>query len=218
MSPRSAPRSASPAEAPRASGNVVALPLPASDEALVGALRAERQDAKQALVERFYEDVERILYRVLGPDPEIADLLQEVFIAAISSLHRLQNPAALRAWLGSIAVHKARKLIRHRQRWRFIRSTPPNLLPDTPAATPSAEVSEALRATYRILDQLPVDERIAFALRHIEGLELGSVAEACGVSLATIKRRLKRAHERFEALAGADSALVNWLEPRSFRR
>lgn len=218
MLPRSAPRSTIPAKAPRPTGTVVALPLPASDEALVGALRAGRRDAKEALVDRFYEDVERILYRVLGPDSEIADLLQEVFIAALDSLHRLREPAALRAWLGSIAVHKARKLIRHRQRWAFIRSTPPNLLPETPAATPSAEVSEALRATYRILDLLPVDERIAFALRHVEGMELSATAEACGVSLATIKRRLKGAHERFMALAGDDSALANWMSPRSFSR
>ena len=52
-----------------------------------------------------------------------------------------------------------------------------------------------------ILDRLPVDERLAFALRYINGLELVAVAAACDVSLATVKRRLQRAERSFVAAA-----------------
>jgi RNA polymerase sigma-70 factor (ECF subfamily) len=63
-----------------------------------------------------------------------------------------------------------------------------------------------------LLGRLPSDERIAFALRHIEGMELGRLAEACGVSLATIKRRLARAEQRFARAAARDEVLKRWLE------
>ncbi|MEZ4298352.1 MAG: sigma-70 region 4 domain-containing protein [Polyangiaceae bacterium] len=54
----------------------------------------------------------------------------------------------------------------------------------------------ALEATYAVLGELPADERIAFALRFIEGMELTEVAASCGVSLATVKRRIGRAEGR----------------------
>jgi RNA polymerase sigma-70 factor (ECF subfamily) len=63
-----------------------------------------------------------------------------------------------------------------------------------------------------VLGRLPVDDRIAFSLRFIEGLELTEVARACGVSLNTIKRRLDRAERRFVALAAREPSLREWLD------
>jgi len=81
---------------------------------------------------------------------------------------------------------------------------------EAPSSPPEAE--EALRATYRILSTLPADERIAFALRFIEGMELTEAAAACRVSLATIKRRVARAKSTFEARAERHPSLARWLE------
>jgi RNA polymerase sigma-70 factor (ECF subfamily) len=74
------------------------------------------------------------------------------------------------------------------------------------------EVEEALRATYRVLDRLPVEERVVFALRFIEGMEVAEVANACGVSLSTVKRRLGKASARFASWAKAEPALADWLD------
>jgi RNA polymerase sigma-70 factor (ECF subfamily) len=42
-------------------------------------------------------------------------------------------------------------------------------------------------------------------------MELSEVAEACQVSLATVKRRLARARSRFARLAGRDPYLKTYL-------
>src|SRR5689334_7685134 len=151
-------------------GRVLRLPLPESDAALVAAARAGRPNAHQEIVKRCGRDVVRILYRVLGPDSEIEDLMHDVFVAAFQRLDQLREPQALRSWLVSIAVRKARKLVARRKRWSFIRVMAPSDMPEQLAATGSPEVSDALRATYRILSQLPVDDRIAFALRRVDGM------------------------------------------------
>src|SRR4051812_39747977 len=177
---------------PISAARVVRLPVPESDVSLVAAIRAGWPDARTALFDRYADDVERVLYRILGPDTEAFDLLQDVFIAALTSIDGLKKPEALRSWLTGIAVRKARKCIRRRRRWRFIQLVPPSALPEREAITPSAEVSEALRSAYKVLGDMPADERIAFALRHIDGMELTQVAEAMGISLATVKRRLGR--------------------------
>jgi RNA polymerase sigma-70 factor, ECF subfamily len=124
----------------------------------------------------------------------------------------LEDPNALRSWLTRITVFTARGRIRRRVRWRFIRFLGFDELPDLPAPQVDAEVSEALRATYRALDRLPPDERIAFALRFVDGMELNDVARACHISLATVKRRLARAQQNFLELAREEPALSEWLK------
>jgi RNA polymerase sigma-70 factor (ECF subfamily) len=191
---------------------VVELPIAESDAALVGALRAGRAEAGKALFKRYGKDVERVLFRVLGPDLELADLLQDVFVAALTSIDQVRDPNALRGWLTGIAVRKARKCIVKRRRWRLIQFFAPMDMPEGEARVASVEVSEALRCTYEVLGRLPPDERLAFALRHIDGMELTAVASACGVSLATIKRRLSRAQHTFVGIAREHGALAEWLE------
>ena len=201
----------------RSTQRVVELPLPESDAVLVAALIAGRIEAKRVLFDRYSGDVERVLYRILGPDPEIPDLLQDVFLAALASIEKLRKPEALRAWLTGIAVRKARKCILKRQRWRFIRLLRKDESADQDAPAPPAEVSEALRCTYRVLGEMAADDRLVFALRHIDGMELTEVAAACSVSLATVKRRLSRAQASFGARAAQEPALRDWVELRKAR-
>lgn len=192
--------------------NVVRLPIPDTDAALVACMRHDPERGQLELFDRFALDVERILCRILGPDPEIVDLMHDVFIAAITSIHSLRDDNALRSWLTGIAVHKARRLIRRRKIRRLVTFVEPAELPDHMVTSPSVEASDALRQTYRVLGKLPTDERIAFTLRQIDGMELAQIAVATGVSLATVKRRLSRAQRSFVALAREDDTLAEWVE------
>jgi RNA polymerase sigma-70 factor (ECF subfamily) len=196
---------------PSSARRVVELPIPEAESALVAALKAGRREASRALFERYADDVERVLCRILGPDPEIVDLLQDVFVVALSSIDKLRNPDALRSWLTGIAVHKARKCIVRRRRWRIIQLFSPSDLPEREAISSPAEVGEALRATYAVLSCLPTDLRIVFALRHVDGMELVAIATACGVSLATVKRRLVRSQRSFTELAQEHASLGQWF-------
>jgi RNA polymerase sigma-70 factor (ECF subfamily) len=183
-----------------------------SDPAIVGALRAGDSAGGVALYDRYGGYVRRVLMRMLGPDAELTDLTQDVFMTAIDSIERLEDPAALRAWLAGIGVHLARAEIRRKVRSRRILSFPPGDLPAVAATMCGPEVDAALRATYRVLEKLAPDERILFALRFIEGMNLVEVAGACDVSLATAKRRLARARKKFVTIARTVPELCEWLE------
>ncbi|HET9960598.1 MAG TPA: sigma-70 family RNA polymerase sigma factor [Polyangiaceae bacterium] len=195
--------------APR-SGAVIALHSD-SDAALVRALREREPHAGTALFDRYGMHVRRVLARVLGPDPELGDLLQDVFVSALSSIHTLEDPSALRAWLTRMAVFTARGRIRRRSRWRFLKFVADDELPEPLAPAQDAEGSQALSAVYRVLKCLPADQRIVFALRVFDGMELNAVATACGVSLSTAKRRLARAQTRFMELSRREPVLADWV-------
>jgi RNA polymerase sigma-70 factor (ECF subfamily) len=187
------------------------LPAPESDELLVLSLRAHHPDAGTQLFDRYAPHVRRVLVRVMGPDSEILDLVHDVFVTALESVNRLIDPKALRAWLTQIAVFTARARIRRRVRGRILRFLPFSELPEPELPPADFEASQAMQAVYRVLGMLDTDQRIAFALRFVAGMELTEVAASCGVSLATIKRRLSRAQANFTNLAEKEPALSEWL-------
>ena len=180
------------------------------DVRLVRGLRDHEPWAAAVLVDRYITHVRRVLTRVLGAgEPDIDDLVQEVFARALAGAHRLSFAGALSSWLTSIAVFTGRETIRRRSRWRWLWFTADP--PERPAPQPSAEVSDAARAVYALLDQLPVDERIVFALRAVDGMDLRELAAACKISVPTVRRRLARAERRFHALAAQCDSLSAWV-------
>jgi RNA polymerase sigma-70 factor (ECF subfamily) len=191
---------------------VVHLPGLDSDPAVVAAIRAGDPAGGAALYDRHHDYVRRVLVRVLGPDADLHDLIQDVFVAAIDSIDRLLEPKALRGWLAAISVNCVRMELRRRTRGRLIRFFPQQELPEVPAPSNSPEVDEAVRATYHVLRRLGPDERIPFALRFIDGMELTEIASACQVSLATTKRRLASAQKKFTSIAQAYPELAAYLE------
>ncbi len=182
------------------------------DEALVGALKSRHPGAMEALYDRYAHHVQRGLARVIGVDPELPELLQDVFVQAFSSVDSIRDGGRLKAWLTSIAVFTARGLIRGRVRKRWLKYRVPEKVPEVPVQAVDSEAREALRQTYEILDRLAVDDRIAFSLRFMEGMDLTEVADACRVSLATIKRRLRRAQNEFVPRARESDVLSMWIK------
>ena len=80
-----------------------------------------------------------------------------------------------------------------------------------PAAMLEENASDAVRATFSILEKMPADDRLVFSLRYVSGLGPSEMAEACQTSLSTLKRRLARAEQRFYAEARQHAALQDWV-------
>lgn len=179
------------------------------DVAIVRLAAAGDPVARAELCERHGDVAFRVLQSVLGPANEIEDLAQEVLARTLAGLGRVQEPAKVRSWMAGIAVCVAREWLRRRARHRLLSffAEPP----DVPARELSPEVSDAVRATFDALDRLPADERLVFALRYVQGMELAEIALACDFSLSTTKRRLTAAEARFFAVARRSPELAAWV-------
>jgi RNA polymerase sigma-70 factor (ECF subfamily) len=73
------------------------------------------------------------------------------------------------------------------------------------------ESREALRALYRVLDGLGNRRRLAFVLRHVQGLEMMEAASALGVSESTLRRELVRARAHLARAGQREPALARYL-------
>ncbi len=199
------------------SSNVAELPLDGvGDAALLGALVQGNQRAAAVIWQRYSTLVRRALARSLGPDQEIEDLLQEVFIGFIKSAAKVDQRASLRAYLISIAYRTAAMEIRKRKVRRWVTLTPSGDVPEVPSSNAGhdglPDEGRALRSLYRILDTLSARDRLIFIARHIDGMQIDETAVALKVSRATVWRTGKATLMDVLAKAQRDPALAAYVE------
>jgi RNA polymerase sigma-70 factor (ECF subfamily) len=203
LADRSAPRSGF--------GVVRSLPFDGDEAALVAAMSSGRLDAGAAFYDRHVQSIHALVFRLMGPDGEIDDVVHDVFVRALESLPRLRDPAALRSWLFGIAVRAVGIRFQKRARQRWLRFMAPDEVPEVATLPPSPELGEAIRDVYALLKGMNADERIALVLHRVEGLSLEDAAHAMGTSLATFRRRLARGEAKFFSRARSRPGLDGWL-------
>lgn len=188
-------------------------PPPSSSDAFLQRLEQRDERALGELFDRHAPRLERVLLRVMGPDPDLTDVVQDSFEQALRSLSRFEGDADdLGAWLRRIAINVAKNRLRHRRVRRWLGRAVPYESSEVASRVASPDVVHAMRRTYEVLERLPPQERIAFTLRFIDGMQLAEIADATGMSLATVKRRIAKARERVSRHARKDAVLSGWLE------
>jgi RNA polymerase sigma-70 factor (ECF subfamily) len=181
------------------------------DAALVRAVVGGEDWAATAVWHRYAPMVYGVLDRALGSTVESDDLTQEVFWRVFAAFRRLRDPNALRSFIYSAAIRILRWHLRSKRIRRILTLSDSGDLPDRGAPGQDSEGRELLGRFYRLLDTLSANDRTAFVLRQIEGLTLEEMAGATGASLATVKRRVRRASQQVATLAKADPDLAQYV-------
>jgi RNA polymerase sigma-70 factor, ECF subfamily len=151
---------------------------------------------------RYCPYVARVVLRLAGRQMDVDDIVQDVFVEATRGIRGLRDPEAVKGWLAKITVRVVRRRLHVRRLRRFLGldAAPDYAVLADVAASPVDRL--LVRAVYRVLDELPVADRLAFSLHHIEGEKLDTVARLCGCSCATAKRRIARAQRAIEEKMG----------------
>lgn len=173
-----------------------------SDAELVAATRRGEQRAFAELVRRYRDRHARFVARMLGDADEAEDVLQSVFVRAYRHLDRCDDPARFGAWLHRIVVNESRTFATRRGQRELKLVREPLVLDGLERV--EAEADPALRARIEeALAGLPVDQREAFLLKHVEEMEYDEMAALTGAGVSALKMRVKRAIERLrEQLEG----------------
>jgi RNA polymerase sigma-70 factor (ECF subfamily) len=183
------------------------------DRCLTGEPAATRE-----LFRRHRNRVHACLFRVLGGNRDMDDLLQESFLQVFQSLRGWRAEASLATWIDRVAVRCAYRYLS--QRGRRVATEP---LDDDAVAAPAAHTDgpgarrqlarDGVVRLYAVLDELSPAARLAFTLHELDGRSLAETAALVGSSVTATKLRVWRARKRIEAVAAADPVLSEFLEP-----
>lgn len=157
-------------------------------------LRREHELAPRSDVERLFRSygpyVAGVAIRLLGRDHDVEDVVQDVFVEALRGVSGIRDPDKVKGWLAAVTVRVTMRRLHRRRIARLIgfgdRWDPTWL--HAPDASP--EQRALLHEIYRLLEGFGAAERVAWSLRYLQGEKLEDVAELCGCSLATAKRRI----------------------------
>lgn len=162
---------------------------------LAGGAIAGDSDAVQALWHAHRRWVAAILIAHKPRDAEVDDLLQEVAVLLVKNIQTLNDPAAVKPWLRTIAINLARSSGR---RHRVVKKTMPIV---AASAQRAAELNESTEGPSEnrgamaldLANSLPPEYREPLILRAVRGMSYRQIADVMGVPMTTIETRLSRA-------------------------
>lgn len=194
----------------------------ADDAVLARALVAKNLHGHRVAWSRFSPMVRRMLYRKFGPDTDIEDLTQDVFLAMFRKIGGLRKAESLKAFVASITVRLMKRELRRRGVVRrFYRSAPPSTAEDPLFPGADHDARRSMRMLYSVLDGLSPLDNTMFVLRFCEQLDMGTIAARMNISVSTAKRRLRQVRKRVAATIEQSpelrSYLKNWPELRDER-
>ena len=180
-----------------------------SDQVLVRRVQDGDVAAFDALVRKYRERLYSVVYNLTSNREDAADITQEAFIKAFSSINRFQGKSAFFTWLYRIGVNTT---LSHLKRNRFRRFfSLENLQEDgshaqvleTLAAKHKSEkgalLSELQEKLNEALQKLSPKHRTVVVLFEIEGLSHQEIAEIVGCSVGTVRSRLHYAKQQLQA-------------------
>ena len=178
-----------------------------SDAAQVALVLGGDPDAFRVLVERHSRRLFRLAYRMMGNEHDAEEVVQDAFLRAYRRLDQFESRANFGTWLYRICANCAldqRRKLRGESR-RVEPPAPvdvesPDPLDVVPSAAPGPErlaLSGELGAQVEAaMDSLSSMERMAFVLRHVEGLGIEEIAQALGLNQGATKNSIFRAVQK----------------------
>lgn len=176
-----------------------------SDEALATAAATGDRDSFAALLERHYDRIFGLSFRLTGNRAEAEDLTQDICLALPAKLGSWRGEARFTTWLYRITVNAAHD----RRRRAASRAKAADGWGDWEVnrrawIAEQAAAQDWLAAT---MARLPPDLRDTVALTLGEALSQRDAADILGVSEGTVAWRMSEVKKRLRAMARAEGML-----------
>lgn len=165
------------------------------DSELVQHVRDGETSVYEELVMRYRRAAMAAALRVLRDHHAAEDVVQESFVVAYQRLDSLRDGSKFGAWLIRIVGRQAVRALRKHPVEASVDS-----LTEIAVTTSKPEVDGCQRLL-KLIDRLPVHERLVVTLRHLDGHSTGEIAEITGCPTGTVTKQLSRAIRRLRDLA-----------------
>jgi RNA polymerase sigma-70 factor (ECF subfamily) len=168
-----------------------------TDAELVEASLEGSDRAFGELIRRYQDLLYRHAERMTGGADDAEDVVQSTFIKAHRSLGSCRNPERVRAWLFRIGANACKDYLKSRRTMVSLEDVP-GLRASEGDPERAADVADMRDEIERALRSLPVEQREAFLMKHVEGWSYTEMAECLELSVPALKMRVHRAREELQ--------------------
>lgn len=186
---------------------------PARDHDLALARKASAGDrvAQRELFHAQRLSVHHTLYRILGANRDLEDLIQDAFLEIFRALPSFRGDSTLGRWCQTIATRTAYLAISRRKPATVDLEVVEDVIANDHDTRRHAQCRVAARRLYVALDRIEAKQRIAFALAVIDGRSLAEVAQLTDSTMIAVKTRVWRARRDLMKRAAKDPVLASYL-------
>lgn len=157
------------------------------------------------------KSVHHALFRILGNNRDLEDLLQDAFLEIFRALPSFRGDSTLSRWCQTIATRVAYLSISRRRPQAVDLALVEEFLPSDTDTRRQVMLRETTRRLYAALDRIEAKQRVAFALAVIDGRSLADVAELTESTVIAVKTRVWRARKDLMKRASKDDVLSSYL-------
>ncbi len=176
-----------------------------SDVELIRSILSGDDSAFSDLVQKYQKSVHALAWRKVGDFQVAEEITQDAFLKAYEKLATLKNPNQFAGWLYVIASNLCSDWHRRKKpTMQSLEATKTKTLEKTAYEHYLAEEREKAAAEHRrelvknLLDKLPESERTVVTLHYLGEMTSEAISKFMGVSVNTIRSRLRRARKRLE--------------------
>jgi RNA polymerase sigma-70 factor (ECF subfamily) len=177
-----------------------------SDEQIAAAVQAGDAEAFGELIRRYEGKLVRYARRFLSTEPDITDLVQDVFVKAYTNLQSFDSARRFSPWLYRIAHNTFINELKRRERHGYNLFDADLILPQLPATETAdedaltAELTAELAAGVAALSLKYREVVVLHYYEHLSYQEISDVLQippsAVGVRLNRARAKLKEYYER----------------------
>ncbi len=171
------------------------------DSELIRLVGKGNQEAYGELAKR-YERLALVVAIGILSDRHLAeDAVQEALVSAYRRLDSLRDRSKYGPWLMQITRREAIRLAKRRKKGESLVGS---LLPDQEKSQGAALNGHDYAISW--INRLPAQERIVFALHHLDGRVAREIAELTGRPIGTVTKQLSRAMQRLRCWAAREDS------------
>ena len=173
---------------------------------VVQEIAAGNEDMFNALYEATYKMVYLQAQKILHDQDAAESVTQDVFVTVYRNIGKLENPEALRSWIGGIAIRlalKQRQTSAQAPELDIDSEQMMDLLDKSPqVATPETALcdAESGKIIAELVDQLPQAQRATVLLYYYDSCAIRQIADIMECSEGTVKSRLNYARKAMQQL------------------
>jgi RNA polymerase sigma factor (sigma-70 family) len=174
-------------------------------------LQLEAHQAIEALMDKYGDEIKRLIYTYVKNYADTDDVTQEVFVTIYRKLNTFQGKSSLRSWIYSIAINKSKDYLRswqsrNKRLKEKLSTSKHDYIHDRNVETPEESTLKQDESSklLKLLLMLPVKYREVLILFYFKDFSTIEIGTTLGMKETTVRTRLNRGREQLRKLLSTE--------------